>query len=150
MEQPEIFLGDAYGEVIHSMQPIYGQTKGLPNKTIVRAVKQALSVRQMVRDYMPLDLRIRHELAEYNFAIEHIHFPTERTELLFARKRLVFDEFFLFLMAVRRLKDRRVDRESHFRMTPSDEVISLVKNLPYALTGAQNKVLTEVFREADH
>ncbi|WP_320978811.1 ATP-dependent DNA helicase RecG, partial [Hungatella effluvii] len=130
-----------------SMQPIYGQTKGLPNKTIVRAVKQALSVRQMVRDYMPLDLRIRHELAEYNFAIEHIHFPTDRTELLFARKRLVFDEFFLFLMAVRRLKDRRVDRESHFRMTPSDEVISLVKNLPYALTGAQNKVLTEVFRD---
>ncbi len=129
------------------MQPIYGQTKGLPNKTIVRAVKQALSVRQMVRDYMPLDLRIRHELAEYNFAIEHIHFPTDRTELLFARKRLVFDEFFLFLMAVRRLKDRRVDRESHFRMTPSDEVISLVKNLPYALTGAQNKVLTEVFRD---
>ncbi|MFR2487916.1 MAG: DEAD/DEAH box helicase, partial [Hungatella sp.] len=147
MEQPEIFLGDAYGEVIHSMQPIYGQTKGLPNKTIVRAVKQALSVRQMVRDYMPLDLRIRYELAEYNFAIEHIHFPTDRTELLFARKRLVFDEFFLFLMAVRRLKDRRVDRESHFRMTPSDEVISLVKNLPYALTGAQNKVLTEVFRD---
>ena len=147
MEQPEIFLGDAYGEVIHSMQPIYGQTKGLPNKTIVRAVKQALSVRQMVRDYMPLDLRIRHELAEYNFAIEHIHFPTDRTELLFARKRLVFDEFFLFLMAVRRLKDRRVDRESHFRMTPSDEVISLVKKLPYALTGAQNKVLTEVFRD---
>lgn len=147
MEQPEIFLGDVYGEVIHSMQPIYGQTKGLPNKTIVRAVKQALSVRQMVRDYMPLDLRIRHELAEYNFAIEHIHFPTDRTELLFARKRLVFDEFFLFLMAVRRLKDRRVDRESHFKMIPSDEVLSLVKNLPYALTSAQNKVLTEVFRD---
>ena len=40
-----------------------------------------------------------------------------------------------------------MDRESHFRMTPSDEVISLVKNLPYALTGAQNKVLTEVFRD---
>ena len=147
MEQPEIFLGDAYGEVIHSMQPIYGQTKGLPNKTIVRAVKQALSARQMVRDYMPLDLRIRHELAEYNFAIEHIHFPTDRTELLFARKRLVFDEFFLFLMAVRRLKDRRVDRESHFPMKPSDEVMRLVKNLPYALTNAQNKVLTEVFRD---
>jgi len=147
MEQPEVFTPQAYGELVHSMQPIYGQTKGLPNKTIVRAVKQALSARQMVRDYMPLDLRIRHELAEYNFAIEHIHFPTDRTELLFARKRLVFDEFFLFLMAVRRLKDRRVDRESHFPMKPSDEVMRLVKNLPYALTNAQNKVLTEVFRD---
>ncbi len=42
-------------------------------------------------------------------------------------------------MAVRRLKDRRVDRESHFPMKPSDEVISLVKNLPYALTNAQKQ-----------
>lgn len=145
MEQPEIFLGDTYQDVIHSMQPIYSQTKGLPNKTIVRAEKQALSVRAMARDYMPLDLRIRHELAEYNFAIEHIHFPTDRTELLFARKRLVFDEFFLFLMAVRRLKERRVDRESRFRMALSDEVTSLAGSLPYQLTGAQKKTLDEVF-----
>lgn len=147
MEQPEIFLDDAYEAVIHSMQPIYSQTKGLPNKTIVRAEKQALTVRQMVRDYMPQDLRIRHELAEYNFAIEHIHFPADRKELLFARKRLVFDEFFLFLMAVRRLKDRRVDRESHFRMELSAKVADLKERLPYALTKAQEKVLGEVFTD---
>lgn len=145
MEQPEVYTPEAYGEILHSMQPVYGQTKGLSNKTIVRAQKQALAVRRMIRDYLPADLRKKHELAEYNFAIEHIHFPTDRKELLFARKRLVFDEFFLFLMAVRRLKDKRGNKTSPFVFKLSEEVNSLQASLPYSLTGAQQKVLDEVY-----
>lgn len=144
MEQPEVFTAEAYGEVIHSMQPIYGQTKGLSNKTIVRAQRQALSLRRMVRDYMPGDLRKKHELAEYNFAIEHIHFPTDRKELLFARKRLVFEEFFFFLMAVRRLKEGRNEKRSAYSLKLSPEVEALKNSLPYSLTKAQNKVLLEI------
>lgn len=145
MEQPEVFTPEAYEQVIHSMQPIYGQTKGLSNKTIVRAEKQALTMRKMVREYMPADLRKKHELAEYNFAIEHIHFPADRSELLFARKRLVFDEFFLFLMAVRRLKERREDKKSVYSMALSPAVDALKESLPYSLTRAQEKVLKEVY-----
>ncbi|MSS07258.1 ATP-dependent DNA helicase RecG [Clostridium sp. WB02_MRS01] len=145
MEQPEVFTAEAYEQVVHSMQPVYGQTKGLSNKTIVRAQRQALSLRTMVRDYMPADLRKKHELAEYNFAIEHIHFPTDRTELLFARKRLVFDEFFLFLMAVRRLKEGREDKKSAYILNLSTQVEDLRKSLPYSLTNAQENVLNEVY-----
>ena len=145
MEQPEVFTPEAYEQVVHSMQPIYSQTKGLGNKTIVRAVKQALTMRKMVRDYMPADLRKKHELAEYNFAVEHIHFPANRSELLFARKRLVFDEFFLFLMAVRRLKEQREDKKSVYSMALSPEVEALKESLPYSLTNAQERVLKEVY-----
>lgn len=147
MEQPEVYTAEAYEEIIHSMQPVYGQTKGLSNKTIVRAQKQALSVRLMSRDYLPAKLRMKHELAEYNFAIEHIHFPSDRKELLFARKRLVFDEFFLFLMAVRRLKDGRENRTSPFTFRLSEEVKAFQARLPYSLTGAQQKVLDEVYAD---
>ncbi|GLB29271.1 ATP-dependent DNA helicase RecG [Lacrimispora amygdalina] len=147
MEQPEVYTAEAYEEIIHSMQPVYGQTKGLSNKTIVRAQKQALSVRLMSRDYLPAKLRMKHELAEYNFAIEHIHFPTDRKELLFARKRLVFDEFFLFLMAVRRLKDGRENRTSPYTIRLSEEVKAFQARLPYSLTGAQQKVLDEVYAD---
>lgn len=147
MEQPEVFTAEAYEQVVHSMQPIYGQTKGLSNKTIVRAEKQALDVRRMVRDHMPADLRKKHELAEYNFAVEHIHFPSDRKELLFARKRLVFDEFFLFLMAVRRLKERREDKASAYRLRLSPEAEALKTSLPYSLTKAQQKVLSEVYED---
>lgn len=147
MEQPEVYTPEAYGEILHSMQPVYGQTKGLSNKTIVRAQKQALASRRMIRDYLPAYLRKKHELAEYNFAIEHIHFPADRKELLFARKRLVFDEFFLFLMAVRRLKDKRVNKTSPFEIQLSEEVNSFQASLPYSLTGAQQKVLDEVYAD---
>lgn len=147
MEQPEVFTAEAYEQIIHSMQPVYGQTKGLSNKTIVRAARQALETRQMIRDYLPAYLRKKHELAEYNFAIQRIHFPEDRKELLFARKRLVFDEFFLFLMAVRRLKEQREDKKSPYYITLSPEVEELKGKLPYSLTKAQEKVLQEVYED---
>ncbi|MBT9779580.1 ATP-dependent DNA helicase RecG [Clostridium sp. MCC353] len=144
MEQPEIFTPDTYEPVMHSMQPIYGQTKGLSNKTITKTCLEALAMRQMERDYMPPEIRRRHELAEYNYAIEHIHFPTDKKELLFARRRLVFDEFFMFLLAVRYLKDKREDQKSSYVIPPSEEVKRLIAELPYELTKAQKKVLDEV------
>lgn len=149
MEQPEIFTPEAYEAVRDSMQPIYGQTKGLGNKAIVRAVAQALEQRQLEREYLPPSLREKYELAEYNYAMEHIHFPSSRQELLFARKRLVFDEFFFFLLAVRRLKEKRQDCRSSFVMSHASQVEQLIEALPYSLTEAQNKVLKEVSRDLE-
>ena len=149
MEQPEIFTPEAYEAVRDSMQPIYGQTKGLGNKAIARAVAQALEQRQLEREYLPPSLREKYELAEYNYAMEHIHFPSSRQELLFARKRLVFDEFFFFLLAVRRLKEKRQDCRSSFVMSHAFQVEQLIEALPYSLTEAQNKVLKEVSRDLE-
>ena len=117
MEQPEVFKPQADEAVAHSMQAVYGQTRGLSNKTIVKAQQQALEVRRLEREYMPAGLRRKYELAEINYAMEHIHFPADRTELLFARKRLVFDEFFMFLVGVRRMKEHREDKHSPYVMS---------------------------------
>lgn len=150
MEQPEVYTVEAYEQLVDSMQPIYGQTKGLSNKTIVRAQKQALSIRRLNKEYLPPDLRKKLELSEYNYALEHIHFPANKEQLLFARKRLVFDEFFFFLLAVKYLKEKRDDRLSAYRIKPSPEVESLKNNLPYALTSAQEKVNGEITSDLYH
>ncbi len=147
MEQPEIYSREAYEEIMTAMQPVYGQTRGLGNKAISRAVAQALDTRQMEREYLPAELRRKYELAEYNFALEHIHFPKDRQELLFARKRLVFDEFFLFVLAVRGLKEKRSDRKSCWVMKLAPEAERLKESLPYRLTAAQERTLREI--EAD-
>ncbi len=147
MEQPEMFSLESYQAVEGSMQPVYGQTKGLGNKAIVRAVSQALKAISMVREYLPSDIRIRQELAEYNFALEHIHFPSDRQEFLFARKRMVFDEFFLFLLAVRRLKEKREYKKSRFVMKIQEEAEELKKKLPYSLTEAQERALQEIYSD---
>ena len=149
MEQPEIYSLAAYESRAGSMQPIYGQTKGLGNKAISKAVAQTLENRGMEREYLPEDIRTRHELAEYNFALEHIHFPSSRQELLFARKRLVFDEFFLFILAVRRLKEKRQDQKSRYVLKRCREVEDLKNSLPYSMTRAQEQVLEEVFSDME-
>ncbi|MDO5349175.1 MAG: ATP-dependent DNA helicase RecG [Lachnospiraceae bacterium] len=144
MEQPEVYTPESFQELVHSLQPIYSQTKGLGNKAIGKAVSQALEVRKLEREYMPKELRTKYQLAEYNFAIEHIHYPKDQQELLFARKRLVFDEFFLFLIGVRRLKEKRADQKSSFPMKPSQEADALKAALPYHLTDAQERTWQEV------
>lgn len=147
MEQPEVFTREAYEALEHSMQPVYGQTRGLSNKAIVKAQKQALEIRQLEREYMPAFLRRKYELAEINYALEHIHFPSDEKELLFARRRLVFDEFFMFLVGVRRLKEHREKEVSSWVLKENPEVLKIKEMLPYALTGAQERTLKEVFSD---
>ena len=144
MEQPQMFKPEAYEELLSSMRPIYAQTKGLGNKTITSAVEQALAIRTLERDYLPASLRISNELAEYNFAIEHIHFPANEEDLRFARKRLVYDEFFFFLLAVRHLKEKRQNIRSPFHVEKQEECRRLLKDLPYRLTNAQLRTLEEL------
>ena len=145
MEQPQMYKPEVYETFLKRMQPVYAQTKGLGNKTIASAMEQALSVRVMEKDYLPAGLRKANELAEYNFAIEHIHFPKDSTYFLFAIKRLVFYVFFLYLLAVRRIKQKRQDIKSSYVMEKDSLARKLEKELPYALTKAQKRTLEEVF-----
>lgn len=147
MEQPQMYRPEVYETLLKRMQPVYGQTRGLGNKTITSAMEQALSLRVMEKDYLPAGLRGSNELAEYNFAIEHIHFPEDQADLMAARKRLVYDEFFLFLLAVRRLKESREDLKSSFIFEKDTESRRLEAALPYALTEAQNRTLSQVYAD---
>lgn len=147
MEQPQMYRPEVYEALLKRMQPVYGQTRGLGNKTITSAMEQALSLRVMEKDYLPAGLRVSNELAEYNFAIEHIHFPEDQADLMAARKRLVYDEFFLFLLAVRRLKESREDLKSSFIFEKDTESRRLEAALPYALTEAQKRTLSQVYAD---
>lgn len=147
MEQPQMYRPEVYETLLKRMQPVYGQTRGLGNKTITSAMEQALSLRVMEKDFLPAGLRVSNELAEYNFAIEHIHFPEDQADLMAARKRLVYDEFFLFLLAVRRLKESREDLKSSFIFEKDTESRRLEAALPYALTEAQKRTLSQVYAD---
>ena len=150
MEQPQVFTPEDYEALVNSMQPIYGQTRGLANKTIVKAQIQAMEIRQMEREYMPAELRRRYELAEINYAIRNIHFPANKAELLFARKRLVFDEFFMFLVGVRRLREQRADRISPYIIKRRMETDAIIAALPYSLTAAQKRALEEIYQDMEN
>ena len=77
MEQPEIYRPEQYAKVVSSMQPVYGQTKGLGNKTIAKAVTDRPSrCAQMEREYLPAGLRDhKYGLAEYQLCAGAHPFP---------------------------------------------------------------------------
>ena len=147
MEHPEIFTPAAYEEIIHSMQPVYGLTKGLSNKMITKLVHQILDTRPLHGEYLPEEIRERYQLADDNYAIRTIHFPKNMQELLTARKRLVFDEFLLFVLAIQLLKEKTEEAPNTFPMKPVWTTEEIIEGLPYDLTGAQKNVWHEIERD---
>ena len=147
MEHPEIFTPAAYEEIIHSMQPVYGLTKGLSNKMITKLVHQILDTRPLHGEYLPEEIRERYQLADANYAIRTVHFPKNMQELLTARKRLVFDEFLLFVLAIQLLKKKTEEAPNTFSMKPVWTTEEIIEGLPYDLTGAQKNVWHEIERD---
>ena len=147
MEHPEIFTPAAYEEIIHSMQPVYGLTKGLSNKMIVKLMHQLLEEQDLKAEFLPDDLKEYYHLADDNYAISAIHFPANMQELLVARKRLVFDEFLLFILAVQILKGKTEEAPNAFPMKPVWTTEQVIEGLPYQLTKAQLNAWHEVERD---
>lgn len=147
MEHPEIFTSAAYEEILHSMQPIYGLTAGLSNKMIIKLIHQLLEEQDLKAEFLPDDLKEYYHLADDNYAISAIHFPANMQELLVARKRLVFDEFLLFILAVQILKGKTEEAPNAFPMKPVWTTEQVIEGLPYQLTKAQLNAWHEVERD---
>lgn len=144
MEQPEMFTLGQYDSMIQVMQPIYGLTKGLSNKAVIKAVKQALEHKPVYPEYLPKKVRKEHELAEFNFVLDQIHFPKNLEEYTIARRRVVFEEFFTFILALRMLKEENEGTKNQYPMIPVKETEELLFSLPYELTNAQKNVWKEI------
>lgn len=144
MEQPEWYRPEVYEKLISSMQPVYAQTKGLGNKSITKSVANALAIQKPEPEYLPEKLLETYQLVGRDFALEQIHFPVNEEARLAARTRLVFEEFFLFLLSVRLLKGQKEKQKSAYSFVLRKEVQEVKERLPYALTKAQERVLQEV------
>lgn len=147
MEHPEIFTPSAYEEILHNLQPIYGLTAGLSNKTVVKMVTQLLETLPMQSEYLPEELKERYRLADINYALKNIHFPKNKEELLVSRKRLVFDEFLLFIISVRRMKEKAEETPNCFPVKETWLTEEVIERLPYSLTNAQLNAWHEIERD---
>ena len=140
MEMPEIFTSDSYHEIEGKRLPVYALTSGLSNKALSRYIKNALDTLAPAlssEDYLPQKIRKDFGLSDEMQALKAIHFPDSEEAFLAARHRLVFDEFFLFVLIVRQLRERGVREENHYPMEKTWQTEQVIGSLPYRLTGAQ-------------
>lgn len=147
MEQPKCFTPAEYQELEKALQPVYPLVKGLTNKMVSKAIRQVLDQMPAMEDPFPEALRKNYALAAYDFAVSNIHFPLSEENLLLARRRLVFEEFYRFICQVRAMKERWDLIENHCVMKPVPETKRLFLELPYELTGAQKKVWQEIMED---
>ncbi len=152
MEQPALYTPAAYDSLKGQLLPVYSLTKGLTNQALRKAEAQLLQTREILPEILPDEIRTPLGLAEINFALSQIHFPDSRQNLLNARNRLSFDEFFFFLLGVSRMKAQAHDKVNHFPMKTVWKTEEVIESLPYRLTNAQQQVWGELERDlaSDH
>ncbi|NLL73099.1 MAG: ATP-dependent DNA helicase RecG [Clostridiales bacterium] len=145
MEQPKIYYekGDYY-RLIKVLQPIYPLTEGITNNLIIKSIREVHNNLEFAKDYIPRKVSKDYSLIDRTKALKEIHFPKNEESMKNARKRLVFDEFFLYALALRRMKDSKTTRHSQYPMEEIDKCQDLIDGLPYSLTEAQLKVWNEI------
>lgn len=146
LEQPQMYTRSQYSEIKGTMQPIYPLTKGLSNKTVANAVHQALEKFDagLEKEYIPGYVRQKNELAEHNYAVVNIHFPKSMEDYIQARKRLAFEEFFLFVLAVRSLRNSNERIPNGYIIQNDSRTDDFIEKLPFSLTNGQKGAWTEV------
>ncbi len=147
MEQPNIYQKEAYYKLLKILQPVYPLTEGLTNTVISKSIKQALSELSFAKDYIPKHIAKEYTLMDRTKALKEVHFPKDRESMMKARQRLVFDEFFLYSLALRKLKEHKSLQHSGYQMQEYGECDQLIESLPYPLTNAQLRVWQEIKKD---
>ncbi len=143
MEQPKIWKEEEYARLADTWQPCYALTAGITNNMISKCMLQAVEG-LLISDYLDEALRTRYRLLPLSDAIRRIHFPKDLEDVQSARRRLVFDEFLVFLVQVKRQKLLNDQVLVDVPMQPVADVQKLIDALPYALTKAQRRVWQEI------
>ncbi|MEG1459016.1 MAG: ATP-dependent DNA helicase RecG [Acetivibrio sp.] len=144
MEQPQILSKEEFFNKLHELQPIYALTTGLTNNMVTKFMAKMLKETDLNEDFLPLETRKKYHLEEYKWSVREVHFPKNQERMQRARRRIVFDEFFLFNLAIQQLKKERNKKQSRFVWKKEKECCEFLENLPYQLTNAQLRVWKEI------
>lgn len=145
IESPDIKLVEDKNFKGEGIVPIYKLTTRISQKELRKFVKQTLQrVHGEVFDYLPKILRKKYKLCEINFALENIHYPEDMAHYKLAKKRLIFDEFFMIHLALREIKNNCKQGEGILLNKHQEEVQDLIEALPFVLTKAQKKALQDM------
>ena len=132
------------GNTLLRIMPVYPLTAGINQTAMRSAVREGLDAcSDIFPEPVPPEIRSQYELAAASFAFENVHFPKDEESLRIARRKLVFEEFFTLACAQKMLRGRR-NAMSGFRIPPVSPE-GFEDSLPFALTGAQKKVIREAF-----
>ena len=126
--------------------PIYPLTSGISQKFIRNLIAESYHLyHSYMRDIIPSVVLRTHSLCPLEFAIKNIHFPADLNSLEIAKKRLVFEEFFILQTTLRKMKISA--RKKHGIKFTDKDITPFLSALPFTLTNAQKKVTDEILSD---
>ncbi|MBI1883047.1 MAG: ATP-dependent DNA helicase RecG [Chlamydiae bacterium] len=143
----EILIGDET-DLLHTgrIVPVYPLTEGMYQRSVRAILKNTLD--QYLNDlpeFLPSEILEKHELINLKDAIHALHFPEDLEVLKKARYRLSFEEFLILQLGLKigQKKEVSLCRERAYHDLPH-LTGEFTRFLPFTLTGAQGRVLTEI------
>ena len=131
---------------LRALVPVYPLAAGLSQKFLSGAMKEALSLvftgENALREYLPTEIRKRYGLAELSYALRSIHEPQTVADAERAKKRLAFDEIYLFALQML-CEGKKEKTPSRFAFAMPDRA-AFLSLFPYAPTGAQKRTFDEL------
>jgi ATP-dependent DNA helicase RecG len=130
--------------------PIHPATEGLRPRKLREWVEQAVRWAPNAIEGLPAELRARRRLAGAGDALRAVHFPESERELEEARRRLAFEELFLYqaVLATRKRSHRTARLAPRFG-APGELVGRWVDSLPFEPTSDQMKAFDEIEADLD-
>jgi len=144
MVQPKILKEQEYVNQLGKLQPVYPLTAGLTNHAVTKAVAQAIREYEFETDFLPLEIRKKYRLPLRKKAVQQLHFPDSEEAYREARRRIVFEEFFLFSLALHYMKMHKKVNPSEYILSSGEKVDRLLETFPFQLTEGQRKAWEQV------
>jgi len=129
--------------------PVYHETYGVSSKWLRSRLAPLLKeTLPFLKDFLPLKILKKHGLVDLKKALQQIHFPSSPEATEEARKRLAFEELFLFqLAALVRKKAWQKKKLTYPLKIKPNETKKFLHSLPFELTNAQKRSLQEILAD---
>ena len=136
---------DSAAVTTRRVMPIYPLTAGLTNAAVLKAVRQALSICDPPREVLPAAIRQRYGILGAEEAYRIIHEPRTMEEAAQARKRMIFEEFFVFSAGLSLMRAARAEKKT--APYENTDLSPFYHSLPFTLTGAQQRAIGEILAD---
>ena len=156
---PELELQSEFdASPIKGLQPLYPSTeklraRGLTNRGIARLTRHLIpQLQRKIPEILPPQLLKARQLMVREEAFRQIHFPQSMEQMQAARRRIKFEEILLLQLsyALQKQSHRATVKSYPFTEVGTQFNQFYQEVLPFALTGAQKRVLKEIRKDVLH
>lgn len=129
--------------------PIYHVNKSIRQTTLVDLIRRGFEeYGTLIEENLPVSLVDKYRLLDRSTAVKSMHFPKNHEENHQAKRRVVFEEFFLFQMRLQGLKKSEKAESNGIEILYDIQKLKhFIQTLPFELTNAQKRVTNEICRD---